>query len=47
MFFVMMHNLMECLVPPRLPPQPQPVEVATPINHGSTYIQDMFDLDIL
>ena len=25
-------------VPPFLPPQPQPVEVPTPVNHGSTYI---------
>ena len=34
-------------VPVPLPPQPQPVEVATPVNHGSTYIQEMFDLDVL
>ena len=33
--------------PPPLPPCPQPVEVATPVNHGLTYIWDMFDLDIL
>ena len=32
-------------VPPL--PQPQPVEVATPVNHGLTYIWDMFDLDVL
>ena len=25
-----------------LPPQSQPVEVATPVNHGLTYIWDMF-----
>ena len=30
-----------------LPPQPPPEEVATPVDHGSTYIQDMFDLDVL
>ena len=34
-------------VPVPLPPQPQPVEVATQVNHGLTYIQDMFDLDVL
>ena len=35
-------------IPPPLPPQPQhPVEVATPVNHGSTYIWDMFNLDVL
>ena len=32
-------------VPP--PPQPPPEEVATPVDHHSTYIQDMFDLDVL
>ena len=30
-----------------LPPQPQPVEVATPVNHGLIYIWDMFSLDVL
>ena len=30
-----------------LPPQPPPEEVATLVDHGSTYIQDMFDLDVL
>ena len=30
-----------------LPPQPPPEEVATPVDHGLTYIQDMFNLDVL
>ena len=30
-----------------LPPQLQPEEVATPVDHGLTYIWDMFDLDVL
>ena len=30
-----------------LPPQPPPEEVATPVANGSTYIQDMFDLELL
>ena len=30
-----------------LPPQPQPEEVATPVDQDSTYIQDMFNLDVL
>ena len=34
-------------VPPPLPPQPQAVEVATPVNHGPTYIWDMFNLNVL
>ena len=34
-------------VPVALPPQPQPVKVATPVNHGLTYIWDMFSLDVL
>ena len=30
-----------------LPPLPPPEEVATPVDQGLTYIQDMFDLDVL
>ena len=30
-----------------MPPQPQPVEVVTLVNHGLTYIWDMFSLDVL
>ena len=30
-----------------LPPQLPPEEVATPVDHGLTYIWDMFDLDVL
>ena len=30
-----------------LPPQPPPEEVTTPVANGSTYIQDMFDLDVV
>ena len=30
-----------------LPPQPPPEEVTMPVDHGSTYIWDMFDLDVL
>ena len=30
-----------------LPSQPPPEEVATSVNHGLTYIQDMFNLDVL
>ena len=30
-----------------LPPQPPPEEVATPVANGSTYIQDMLDLELL
>ena len=34
-------------VPVALPPEPQPVEVATLVNHGLTNIWDMFSLDVL
>ena len=34
-------------LPVPLPPQPPPEDVATPVNHGSTYIWDMFNLDVL
>ena len=34
-------------VPVALPPQPQPVEVATLVDHGLTYIWDMFSHDVL
>ena len=34
-------------LPVRLPPQPPSEEVATPVDHGLTYIWDMFDLDVL
>ena len=34
-------------LPVPLPPQPPPEEVDTPVDHGSTYTWNMFDLDVL